>query len=185
MKPSLRRVALYGVLLVSLAAARWFGSDTAFDADPGASMPSRTPRAMPAHTAPLDHVSSQANGKPALALYGRSREVVARDDKNPFEVKTWVVAPLNAAVANQVAPSPALPAPQPSAPALPFLFAGKLEIAPGKWLVYLTKGEQFIAVEIGETFDGVYRFDGIENDNIIIIYLPLDTKQLLPTGSAS
>ena len=187
MSPGFRRAALYGVLvlLLSLAAASWFTPDAALDAGYSAPVSRSTPGAARADRAVLGHDSGLTNDVSPLAVSGRPRDVIARDDKNPFEVKTWVATPPSGAASDGGTPVPAPPPPQPTTPALPFLFAGKLEVAPGKWLVYLTKGEQSIAVEMGETFDGVYRFDGIENDNIIIVYLPLQTKQLLPMGSAS
>ncbi|NHZ32153.1 hypothetical protein [Massilia rubra] len=181
MSPGRRRVALYGVLLLCLAAARLLVPDPARETSLTA--PSSRSGEERARQRPLDHRSTNVNELQAMAWPDRSRGALARDDKNPFDVKTWAVGP-SAASTRDASPPPAL-APQPTAPALPFLFAGKLELAPGKWLVYLTKGEQSIAVEMGETFEGIYRFEGIENDHIVIVYLPLQTKQLLPMGSAS
>lgn len=185
MRSGRRRAALYGILALSLAAALWAVPDTAPES--GLSEPSSRPvRAVPqTRGAQQERPPGLVAPSDMLVLNSRARDVIAREDKNPFEVKIWTAAPAAVQASAQAALPPAPPPPEPSAPMLPFAFAGKLEVTPGKWVVYLTKGEQSLAVEMGETFEGVYRFDGIENDNVIIVYLPLLTKQLLPMGSAS
>ena len=113
----------------------------------------------------------------SLALDKLQRSTVAAGEANPFGVKSWYVPP----------PLPPLPPPSkplpPTVPPLPFVYIGKMEQGDGQWMVYLVKGGQFFAVTKGETFDDVYRMDGIENGNLLIQYLPLSIRQHLPNGS--
>lgn len=123
-------------------------------------------------------IGPQAEGRTVLPLDKLQRVSMDVGEFNPFGAKSWYVPP--------PAPPPAqLPPAQPTAPALPFTYAGKLQEEGGRWVVYLTQGEQFYAVSKGETFDNVYRFDGIENGHLVIQYLPLSIKQLLPIGTES
>jgi hypothetical protein len=97
-------------------------------------------------------------------------------DLNPFGAKSWYVPP---------PPPPPEPLPKPTAPPLPFTYVGKLQEDDGHWVIYLVKGDQSYAVSKGETFDSVYRLEGIENGNLVIQYLPLSIKQILAIGSES
>jgi len=115
----------------------------------------------------------------ALPLDRLKRSGAAVGEFNPFGAKSWYVPP-----PPPPAPPPSKP-PPPTAPALPFVYMGKMEEGSGRWIVYLVKGEQFYALVKGETFDGVYRLDGIENGNLVIQYLPLSIKQYLPIGAES
>lgn len=76
--------------------------------------------------------------------------------------------------------APVVPQAPPSAPPLPFAFAGKLEETPDRWIIYLVKGDQSFALNKGDIFDTDYRFDGVEDGHAVIFYLPLSTRQFLP-----
>lgn len=78
-----------------------------------------------------------------------------------------------------VQPQQVYMAPEPTAPPLPFRFAGMLEGAQG-WLIQLERGGRDLVVGAGETIDGVYRVDGFENDQVALTYLPLSKQQYLP-----
>lgn len=172
MKPLHRRAILYSVLAAGLAFAFWVSGADGSQADdiaaPADARPRPSQRVEPA-------VATEAPAR--LQLEKMTRTFVAANDGNPFGVKSWTVAPALA-----VAPVP-VAAPAPVAPPLPYTFAGKLEIETGASLVYLMKGEQSFAVSKGEIFDSNYRLDGIEDGNMVIVYLPLGTKQLLPIGT--
>ncbi|HWW72264.1 MAG TPA: hypothetical protein VN089_20180 [Duganella sp.] len=172
MKPFHRRVMLYGLLVSAASFALWVANADGTQAGEIVAVPARVAPARPveATTAITDDIAR-------LPLEKMTRTFVAANDGNPFSVKSWT-----AAVASP-APSIPLTAPVPVAPSLPYSFAGKLELEGGKWVVYLEKGEQSFAVNKGETFDGSYRLDGIENGNLVIVYLPLNIKQLLPIGA--
>jgi hypothetical protein len=115
----------------------------------------------------------------ALALAQLERPNMSVSDSNPFGVKSWYVPP-----PQPKQPVIAAPPPKPAAPALPFTYVGKFEDE-GRWVVYLMKGEQLYVLKQGETFDNVYRFDGIKNGNLVIQYLPMSIKQLLRIGTDS
>ncbi|MYM90386.1 hypothetical protein GTP91_24840 [Rugamonas sp. FT82W] len=102
------------------------------------------------------------------------RDSGSGDIGNPFVAKSWYVQP------PAPPPVPVAPLAPPSAPPLPFGFAGTVEAEPGHPVYYLVTGEQSYAVSKGETFAGQYRLDGVEHGQLVIIYLPLAAKQLLP-----
>lgn len=104
---------------------------------------------------------------------------IAVAERNSFAPKSWYVPPPPPKPTAITAPPP------PSAPPLPFVYLGKFEEEGGKWVVYLIKGEQPFIVGKGQTFDSVYRLEGIENGSLVIVYLPLSIKQYLPLAAAS
>ncbi|MES2356525.1 MAG: hypothetical protein V4568_19415 [Pseudomonadota bacterium] len=112
----------------------------------------------------------------ALAVDKLSRPPMTVGDFNPFGTKSWYTPP---------PPAPEPPPPKPTAPPLPFTYIGKMQEEGGQWVVYFAKGDQFFTVAKGQTFDNVYRLEGIENGNIVIQYLPLSIKQLLPINAES
>jgi hypothetical protein len=176
MSPFQRRLALYGVLAVFVALAIWAPQG---DAGAPATLPVRA--AGPAPLVSAHAPAPQQNAGPgSIRLDKLARTFVAVDEGNPFGVRSWMPA-----APPPVAAAAPAPAPAPTAPPLPFTFAGKLEVAPGKWVVYLAKGEQSYAVSKGDTFDGNYRFEGIEDGKLVFVYLPLTTRQLLPIGAES
>lgn len=103
-------------------------------------------------------------------------------EPNPFSVKSWYAPPPPPPLPT-AAVLPPLPPPIPTAPPLPFSYVGKFQQQVGKWVIYLAKGDQTYAVSPGDAFDNVYRFEGIENDKLVIQYLPLSTKQFLLIGA--
>jgi hypothetical protein len=116
-----------------------------------------------------------------LALARLARRKPSGTDLDPFPAKTWYVAP-----PPPPAPPPAevLPPPKPTAPPLPFQYMGKLEEPEsGKLVIYLAKGSESFSVSAGDTFDGVYRLDGVQRNKLRIFYLPLAIKQTLVIGS--
>ncbi len=68
------------------------------------------------------------------------------------------------------------------APPLPFTFGGRY-VEAGKTLVFLMEGERVHSVRVGDTINGAYRIDAIEPAAVQLTYLPLNTRQSLPTGS--
>lgn len=164
------RTVLYLMLALTLGATAWVSR-----MEEDGVVEAVAPAAERASRAAPERDTSQAGQepqKPVLAKLERAPIVVG--DVNPFQPKSWYVAP--------PAPPPPPPA-APTAPPLPFTFQGKLEEAPGQWVVYLVNGGQFYAVRKGEKLDNDYRFDGIENGNLVIQYLPLAVKQTIPVGT--
>ena len=115
------------------------------------------------------------NEMPRVVLERLNHRKVGATDIDPFRAKAWFTPP------PVIAPAPP---PKPTAPALPFQYAGKSEDADGggNVVVYLSKGNESFAVKAGEKFDNVYQFEGIENGNLVFQYLPLSEKQMLSIG---
>ncbi|MFZ5512592.1 MAG: hypothetical protein ACOZCP_21335 [Pseudomonadota bacterium] len=44
----------------------------------------------------------------------------------------------------------------------------------------LARGSDFLLAGKGDTIDGVYRVEGIENNQLVFRYLPLALRQTLP-----
>lgn len=167
-----RRLFLFGLLALTVLAALWVSDmpDTSDAVVASATEKAIVPRKENKSAALAEH-------QVTLALDKLQRDPMEVGELNPFGVKSWFVPP--------PAPpaKPAAAPPAPTVPPLPFTYVGKLEQDAGRWVIYLAKGEEAYSVSKGETFDNVYRFDGIENGNLVIQYLPLAVKQLLPIGA--
>ncbi len=70
------------------------------------------------------------------------------------------------------------PPPAPTAPPLPFKYAGKAIADNETWIFLSQAGENFIA-KIGGKIDGKYRLDSINDNAVTMTYLPLNVKQTL------
>ena len=94
---------------------------------------------------------------------------------NVFASTSWYVPP----------PPPKVePPPKPTAPPLPFTFMGRYQDAKAASVVMLTKGDRLYTVTEGDVIDDTYRVDRIGDKAVELTYLPLQTKQSLPTGGA-
>jgi hypothetical protein len=92
-----------------------------------------------------------------------------------FESRSWQPPPPKA--------GPPPPPAAPTAPPLPFTFAGKL-IQDGRVSVLLSRGDSVIPVQQGETVDGIYKVESITDAEVTLVYLPLGQRQTLPVTSA-
>lgn len=73
---------------------------------------------------------------------------------------------------------------KPSAPALPFSYGGRYTER-DKVYIFLTEGTLVHTVRQGETVNGAYRVEKIDNASITLTYLPLGIEQTLQTGSVA
>jgi hypothetical protein len=90
-----------------------------------------------------------------------------------FSSQSWIsFKPLAAVVASA-----------PVAPPMPYMFAGKL-VNEGQLSVFLSKGDVVFPVVKGETIDGAYRVESIEENQITLTYLPLGKKESIPIVSS-
>ncbi len=116
---------------------------------------------------------------PVLQLEKLARADVVEPEQDPFAGKSWYVPP----------PPPPPPkvqeAPRPTAPPLPFHYMGRMQEEGGQAVIYLTQGRRAYSLSLGDTIDGIYRLDSISQGQIVLTYLPLDTRQSLNTGSAA
>jgi len=75
------------------------------------------------------------------------------------------------------------PPPPPQAPPVPFAYVGRW-IEQGETTVVLSKERQHYILHAGDKVDGTYLLETVENDKLIIRYLPLNIAQVLPFSGA-
>jgi len=75
------------------------------------------------------------------------------------------------------------PPPPPVAPPMPYQFSGAF-ISEGQLQIFLAKGDSILSVGLGETIEGGYRVDAIDEREITLIYLPLGQKQVVPVSTS-
>ncbi|HXF15416.1 MAG TPA: hypothetical protein VN496_00340 [Burkholderiales bacterium] len=75
------------------------------------------------------------------------------------------------------------PAPAPAAPPMPFTYMGKLHSGPDT-SVFLTQGDRSLVVHEGDTIDSIYRVERIADDEITLVYLPLEERQKILIGES-
>jgi hypothetical protein len=114
-----------------------------------------------------------AAASPDIDLTKLERAALAAPGNDPFAPKSFAPPPQPAPVARASAP----PQP-PSAPPLPFVYAGKVT-QDGKTEVYVTRGDNLISIAPGENIDAEYRVDAVTASSISFTYLPLKTVQSL------
>ncbi|MGO5000041.1 hypothetical protein [Oceanisphaera sp. W20_SRM_FM3] len=119
---------------------------------------------------------STKSSKPSAAI-SNNRAVNA----DLFAAHSWYVAPKRAPVALVPVSLPPPPA-KPMTPPLPFRFIGKLDDSQ-KIRVFLQQGEKVHVVSQGDVIDGTYRVDGVTDDGMTLLYLPLQVTQSLSVGS--
>lgn len=74
---------------------------------------------------------------------------------------------------------PPPPAPPPQAPPLPYAYLGRL-IEGDETTVFLSRQNRNYLARAGETLDGLYRVESIEESRMVLTYLPLGAQQVLP-----
>jgi hypothetical protein len=72
-----------------------------------------------------------------------------------------------------------LPAKEAAAPPLPFSYIGKVT-QDGRTTVFLSRDQFSYAARVGENLDSEYRVDAIEENRVVLTYLPLGTQRVLP-----
>ena len=85
-----------------------------------------------------------------------------------------------------VAAAPPPPA-APVAPPLPFVFVGMLEKGlEQRPQAFLAKGDTLLVVGAGDLLDNKsYRIETLSSQEIVMTYLPLDTRQTLPVAGGT
>ena len=119
-----------------------------------------TPRPLPAEL-------------PTLVLESATRDIFAPD--LPPAPK---VAPLPVPV---VAPPPP---PPPQAPAVNLRYLGSMRTPEGRQLVYLARGDNAIAVAVGDKLDEGYVVEAIATDSVVLVYPQFDKRVTVPIPKA-
>jgi hypothetical protein len=91
-----------------------------------------------------------------------------------FGARSWTPLPAR--------PSEAPPPAAPTAPQNPYKFAAKL-IQGGAAMVFLANGERVYEAKVGDDLDGGYRVESITAERVVLVYVPLGTKEELPVNS--
>lgn len=143
----------------------------------------------------LDPVADDA--EPRLATPSKTRpqgaQPVAKAARGPAQIKdlspagdlfaarSWKPAAVLASVTEQpVNSAPVVEAP--SLPPLPFQFIGRLDDRRDRQ-VFLQDGEKIYVVRQGDVIDDTWRIEGISEQELSLVYLPLHLSQTLSVGS--
>lgn len=118
------------------------------------------------------------SGLPSALQLGKLGRAEAGGPKhNPFAGKSWYVPP---------PPPPVAPIVQevvrPSALKLPFTYIGRLQEEGERAVVFLTQGPVAYTVSEGDEIAGSYRLEKVSQNQLVFVYLPLNTRQALSVG---
>ena len=121
--------------------------------------------------APKDAPAGASDNVPRVDLDKLKRPAAPAQPSNLFGARSWE----QRAPAKRIAPPPP---PPPQAPPLPFTYVGRW-IERGDTLVMLSRGGRNYVVHEGDKVDPTYLVEKIDNDKLVIRYLPLDQTQVL------
>ncbi len=170
--PARQRWVFYAIVLVlTLTVVRWAGGQDR--AEPRATAAYQAERAeRPAREAAA--ATANAEAIPAVRLDQLERRATGAPAGDPFQARSWEPAPT---VAKRN-----LPPPPPEAPPLPFTYLGKM-VDGEQTTVFLAVADRNYVARSGDTLDGRYRVEKIEEDGLALTYLPLGAKQILQFGA--
>jgi hypothetical protein len=122
--------------------------------------------------------AATAQGGAAAQLMGhfafRKRPLFGKPQGTLFDSHSWQSLP---AVPTPVSASPPVP------PPMPYMFSGA-SVYNEQLQVFLAKGDSVIPISLGETIDGGYRIDAIDERQITLKYLPLEQDQVIPISTS-
>jgi hypothetical protein len=78
-------------------------------------------------------------------------------------------------------PPPPAPPPRPVAPPFAYTYLGAL-LDGGVRTAFFGKDDRVLALKAGDTVDGAYRVDDMNDKQMLLTYLPLDQKLSVPLG---
>jgi hypothetical protein len=122
--------------------------------------------------APRSETRGESSGERAILAQLPTREPIGRRSGELFPSQSWTPPPKPAAAARD------LPPPAPTPPPMPYRVAGGV-VHDGVAHVVLAKGDRVLTVREGDTLDDGYRVDAIGPQGVTLVYLPLNTPQLL------
>lgn len=114
------------------------------------------------------------------------REQTSVVNSDFFKPRVWFTPP----PVKKIRPAPTspapviveLPPPNPGPPPFPYKFMGSFDNLNGNMIVYLTMGNKFYTLKLGDTLDGTYRIDSFKDNLLLVTYLPLNVVQTIPVG---
>ena len=117
--------------------------------------------------------AESAQAPAAIDLARLQRGAAAAPAGDPFSPRSFAPPPARRAQA-----APGASEPPPSAPPLPFAYAGKL-VQDGRTEFFVLRGDELISIAAGQNIDADYRVEAISASSIAFTYLPLKTRQSL------
>jgi len=176
--PKLRIGLVIGALALTLVAVRW--ADTLTDVPEASANGVAEPvkRARPV----ADNTTAQH--APALDLKKLQRPRALDPDGDPFGARSFKPAPpkITPQAAQAALAVAAPPPPPPQAPPLPFVYMGRLSEESNS-TVFLTLGDRNLVVKPGDTIDNTYKLEEVGDSAIVLTYLPMNQRQILPIGT--
>ena len=131
--------------------------------------------AMPAARAPEYSASA---GSETLRLDRLRAHAPPPDDTASapplFAVQSWQPPP--------PPPPPAAPPEAPEAPPFPYAYLGGLSDDSGR-TAFFNRADRVLAVRAGETVDGSFRVDHLDETSMTVTYVPLNLTQRLALGA--
>jgi hypothetical protein len=117
--------------------------------------------------------ASRSRGEAADKAVGqfafRKRAPIGEPQGAVFDSHNWQPSPITASK---------VVAPPPVAPPMPYRFSGAT-VYEGRMQIFLAKIDTIIPVAVGETIEGGYRVDAIDERQVTLTYLPLEQKQVI------
>ena len=107
-------------------------------------------------------------------LQHRESVAIARELSDLFRPHSWMMF-----VKPKVEVAPP-PPPKPTAPPVPYTLFGRLRDVNGKVVVYLARDGELLPIRVGQQLHNTYTVDSISQTEIVLTYLPLQEKQVLP-----
>jgi hypothetical protein len=78
--------------------------------------------------------------------------------------------------------SPAEP-PPPSAPSLPYSYAGRL-VEDGQLIIFLLRGTRHYSIQLGETIDGTWQLVSASAQQLVFNHIPTRLEVVMPIGES-
>ncbi|MDP2027466.1 hypothetical protein [Sulfuriferula sp.] len=166
--PRTRQIVLGTTLAATLIAVAWQYAQPQSEPADAVVAPVKSKTAQQSFTQSTPHL--------ALDKLQRADDVQVDRIKDAFQAQSWAPPP--------PPPAPPAPPPPPSPPPLPFTYMGQL-VEDGTLTVFLSRQDQNYAVKAGDSLDGTYRVDKVENRRLVLTYLPLNMQQSLAIGSVN
>jgi len=168
------RWGLYSVALaLAIGAALWVERDNEDAAVVSIAHAQQASPETPAGS-PADVPTDEARQHSVLGIDALPTRSYNGANTDPFSPRSWKQMAAEAARRD----APHRPPPVPQLPPLPFSYMGKL--VEGKvTTVFLTDDEQNYIARLGDTIEGDYRVDEIDESGMTLTYLPLKRRQQL------
>lgn len=174
MTPRNRWILYIALLVLTLIAVRWTGGTDR----PTAAVVGPVARSGNADSVrPPIVVVPQMSKTLDLDLDRLNRGDHKRPSADPFRTLNWGEAEEAARLRAQP-PAAQAPPPPPEAPPLPYTYIGRL-IEHGKTAVFLIIQDRVAIARVGDTLDGRYRIEAINERAVTFNYLPLEIRQQL------